>query len=143
MKQLQLLLTPDVPARRVERSHKFLTRLERQNKGKIRVFRIKKVITRNAAINRRNARYLTDVPVANVDGQMHVNMRAEVPEKIKVIAFFDPKNRNVHQFSLPQAKTASQRLPKAPACAIGPVAHRNVTKGRLCVLCARAHSPHH
>jgi len=74
-------LTPHVRARRVGNCQKTHNRLKREDKGMIRVFSGQKTLNTDAAIFHHNSRYLPDVPVANVDKQMHVIMCTKTPEK--------------------------------------------------------------
>jgi len=66
----------------VGKCQKTHNRLKREDKGKIRVFSGEKALNTDPAIFHHNSRYQPDVPVANVDKQMHVIKRTKAPEKL-------------------------------------------------------------
>jgi DDE superfamily endonuclease/Transposase len=83
--QQRPLLTDGVKERRLERAAMLLNRLKHEDKGKVRIFSDEKIFTADAAVNRRNSRYLTGLPVAAVDPNIRITPYAKAPLKQMVL----------------------------------------------------------
>jgi AraC-like DNA-binding protein len=83
--QQRPLLTPPVKERRAERAAKLLTRLKNEDKGKVRIFSDEKIFTADVAVNRRNSRYLTTLPVTEVDPNIRCSYYTKAPLKQMVL----------------------------------------------------------
>lgn len=85
VQQSRPLLTADVKEKRLERATKLLNRLKKEDAKRVRIFSDEKIFTTNAAVNRRNSRYLTDLPVGDVDPEIRVNAFAKNPGKVMML----------------------------------------------------------
>jgi DDE superfamily endonuclease len=83
--QQKPLLTDGVKERRLERAAMLLNRLKKQDKMKVRIFSDEKIFTADAAVNRRNSRYLTGLPVAAVDPNIRITAYTKAPLKQMVL----------------------------------------------------------
>ena len=83
--QSRPLLTPDVMQKRLERATRLLNRLKKEDSKRVRIFSDEKIFTTNAAVNRRNSRYLTDLPVEDVHPEIRVNAFAKNPGKVMML----------------------------------------------------------
>ena len=63
-------------------SQKLLDRLKHTDATKVCIFSDEKIFTTNAAVNRRNSRYLTNRLVENVDQDVRVSPFAKALQKI-------------------------------------------------------------
>ena len=80
-------MTSDVRARRVERAQKLLNRIKNEDKSKIRLFIDENIFTTDAAINRPNSRYPTDLPVHDMDELVRVSTHTKTPGKVMGLGF--------------------------------------------------------
>ena len=71
--QSRPLLTASAKEKRVERARELVTRQKHPDAGKVRIFSDEKIFTVDAAINRRNSRYLSDLPVTNVNPNIRIS----------------------------------------------------------------------
>lgn len=83
--QLRPLLTPATMEKRAERAHNILARIRHQDAGKIRIFSDEKIFTADAAVNRRNSRYLSGLPVGDVDPKIRITPFHKAPAKVMVL----------------------------------------------------------
>jgi hypothetical protein len=79
------LLTIDNRIKRRERARKLLLRLKKEDAGKVRIFSDEKLFVADALVNRRNSRYLTDLPVTEVDESVRVSPFSKAPAKVMVL----------------------------------------------------------
>jgi hypothetical protein len=82
----QPLLNPDAQETRKERCQKKLTnKLKASQTHQVRIISAEKICTVAVAINRRNSRYLTDLPVANVAPGVRISPKSKAPLKQMVL----------------------------------------------------------
>ncbi len=79
------LLTIDNREKRRERARKLLLRLKKEDAGKVRIFSDEKLFVADALVNRRNSRYLTDLPVNEVDESVRISPFSKAPAKVMVL----------------------------------------------------------
>ena len=100
--------------RRAERAQRLLNKIKNLDMPKIRVFSCKKIFTTDTAINHRNSRYLTDLPVRDVDEQVRVIMHTKAPGKVMVLRVFGSDGQKCPRIFIATSKclnaTAYQEL---------------------------------
>ncbi len=79
------VLTIDACEKRRERARQLLLRLRGEDSGKVCIFSMEKVFVANALINRRNSRYLTGLPVSEVDKNIRISPFSKAPPKAMVL----------------------------------------------------------
>ncbi len=62
-----------------------ILRLRREDSGKVRIFSDKKLFVSDDLVNRRNSRYLTDLPVTEVDESVRISPFSKAPAKVMVL----------------------------------------------------------
>jgi hypothetical protein len=79
------LLTPDAQETRKERCQKLISKLKASQRHQVRIFSDEKICTVDMAIDRRNSRYLTDLPVADVDPDVCISPKSKAPLRQMVL----------------------------------------------------------
>jgi hypothetical protein len=79
------LLTTDAQESRKERFQKLIKKLKASQHRQVRIFSDKKIFTVDVAVNRRNSRYLADLPVADVDPDVRISPKSKTPLKQMVL----------------------------------------------------------
>jgi hypothetical protein len=80
------LLTIDNREKHRKRARKLLLRLKKEDASKVRIFSDEKLFIADALVNRRNSRYLTDLPVTKVDESMRISPFSKAPVKVMVLS---------------------------------------------------------
>jgi hypothetical protein len=88
------LLTPDVQETRKERCQKLINKLKAIQPHQVRIFSDEKIFTVDAAVNRRNSHYSTDLPVADVDPDIRISPKSKVPLKQMVLGVIGSYGQN-------------------------------------------------
>ncbi len=73
------LLTQLIQEKRLQRGKQLINKLKSYERNKVRIFSNEKLFTANPQINRRNSRYLSDLPVADVDPGLRFVQVAKQP----------------------------------------------------------------
>jgi hypothetical protein len=79
------LLTTAAQEMRKERCQKLLNKLKASQPRQVRIFSDEKMFNVDVAVNRRNSRYLTDLPVADVDPDVRISPKSKAPLKQMVL----------------------------------------------------------
>jgi hypothetical protein len=79
------VLTIDACEKRHERAKQLLLRLRNEDSGKVRLFSDKKLFIADILINRCNSRYLTSLPVSEVDETIWMSPFSKAPAKVMVL----------------------------------------------------------
>jgi hypothetical protein len=79
------LLTTDAQETRKERCQKLINKLKASQPRQVRIFSDEKIFTVDVAVNHRNSRYLTALPVADVDPDVRISPKSKAPLKQMVL----------------------------------------------------------
>jgi transposase-like protein len=79
------VLTIDAREKRCERAKQLIDRLRKKDSGKVRIFSDEKLFVSDVLVNRRNSRYLTDLPVTEVDESVRICPFSKAPAKVMVL----------------------------------------------------------
>jgi hypothetical protein len=79
------ILTIDNREKCRERARKLLLRLKKEDAGKVHIFSDEKLFVADALVNQRNSRYLTDLPVTEVDESVRISPFSKVPAQLMVL----------------------------------------------------------
>jgi hypothetical protein len=79
------LLTTDAQETRKERCQKLINKLKASQPRQVRIFSEEKIFTVDVAVNHRNSRYLTDLPVADIDPDVRISPKSKAPLKQMVL----------------------------------------------------------
>ena len=79
------LLTQLIQEKRLNRSKQLINKLKSYEKNKVHIFSDEKLFTANLQINRRNSRYLSDLPVADVDPGLRFVQVAKQPLRVMML----------------------------------------------------------
>ncbi len=79
------LLTTAAQEMRKERCQKLINKLKASQPHQVRIFSDEKMFNVGVAVNRRNSRYLTDLPVADVDPDVRILPKSKAPLKQMVL----------------------------------------------------------
>jgi hypothetical protein len=89
------VLTIDAHEKRRKRARWLLLRLRGEDSCKVRIFSDKKVFVANALINRRNSRYLTGLPMSEVDKNIWNSPFSKAPAKVIVLEVMGSNGKSV------------------------------------------------
>jgi hypothetical protein len=71
-----------------------LLRLRKEDSGKVCIFSDEKLFVADALINLRNSRYLTSLPVSEVDGTIRGSPFSKAPAKVMVLGVVASDSKN-------------------------------------------------
>ncbi len=75
----------DPAEKRLQRGKQLINKLKSYERNKVRIFSDEKLFTANPQINRRNSRYLSDLPVADVDPGLRFVQVAKQPLRVMTL----------------------------------------------------------
>jgi AraC-like DNA-binding protein len=102
--QEKSVLTIDARKKRCERARQLILRLWGEDSGKVRIFLDEKLFVANALINRRNIRYLTGLPVSEVDEKIRISPFSKVPAKVMVLRVVSSDGKKCPIIFVPNGK---------------------------------------
>jgi len=83
--QSRPILTDSAKEKRRKRASQLLNRIKKEDSSKVRIFSDEKLFTVDATTNRRNSRYLSDLPVDKVDPEIRITPFSKAPLKTMVL----------------------------------------------------------
>jgi hypothetical protein len=94
------LLTADAQETRKERCQKLINKLKASQPRQVQIFSDEKIFTVDVPVNRHNSHYLTDLPVADVDLDVHISPKSKAPLKQMVLGVIGSDGQKCPSFSL-------------------------------------------
>jgi hypothetical protein len=111
----RLLLTTDAQETRKERCQKLINKLKASQPRQVQIFSDEKIFTVDVAVN---SRYLTDLPVADVDPDVRISPKSKAPLKQMVLGVIGSDGQKCPIIFVSRQTLQRRRLsgPFAEAC---------------------------